>query len=333
MAAVESIPMSWYSDPAVLTAELSRVLRPGWHYIGSGGDVTDPGTYMTAELAGLPIVITRDATGVLRGFANVCRHRGALVADGCGRRKTLQCMYHGWTYKLDGTVHRTPGMEVDANTSLMPIAVAEFGPLLFASGDPDGEPLQHHIAPFAEMVKDIAKMNIADLRFRCRMEHDLAANWKAVVENFIECYHCPLVHAETLPGYGDVGYNVDQIGLLHTQDLRSENFCFGHLFPATQMSAFGLENAFVARAIEPNGPDRTRVALDFWFLPDTDEAAAAAYVDWFQRVINEDKPMCESSQRGYDSGAIERGLLNANAESGLCELQRLLVEHLDGAVV
>lgn len=324
--------MSWYSDPAVLHAELSRVLRSGWQYIGPGTDVAEPGTYTTADLAGLPIVVTRDGDGVLRGFANVCRHRGALVAEGCGRRKTLQCMYHGWTYRLDGTVHRTPGMEVDAGTSLMPIAVAEFGPLLFASGDPDCEPLDQHLAPFAAMVEDIAKMDIADLRFRCRMEHDINANWKAVVENFIECYHCPLVHAETLPGYGDVGYRVDQIGLLHTQDLRTERFCFAHLFPSTQMSAFGLEQAFVARAIQPKGPDRTFVALDFWFLPDTPEESAAAYVDWFQRVINEDKPMCESSQRGYISGAIERGLLNTNHESGLCEFQRLLVEHLGDAV-
>ncbi len=332
MAAVETIPTSWYSDPAVLDAEERLILRRGWQYVGPGVDVADPGTYMTAELAGLPIVITRDGEGELRGFANVCRHRGALVAEGCGRRKTLQCMYHGWTYLLDGSVHRTPGMEAPAGTALMPIAVAEFGSLLFACGDPDAEPLDAHLAPFATMVAETAGMDVAALRFRCRRDHDIAANWKAVVENFIECYHCPLVHAETLPGYGTEGYRIDQLGLLHIQELARESYVFGHLFPATQLSAFGLDKAFVARAIRPDGPTRTRAALDFWFLPDADETAAGEFVDWFERVIGEDKPLCESAQRGYVSGAIERGLLNADAESGICAFQGLLIDRLDGAV-
>jgi choline monooxygenase len=308
------------------------VLRSGWQYIGSASDVADAGTFTTAEIAGLPIVVTRAEDGQLRGFANVCRHRGAVVAQGCGRRKTLQCMYHGWTYRLDGSLHRTPGMEIDSDTGLVPIAVAEFGPLLFASGSTGVEPLADHIAPFAAMVRDIAGIDMQAIRYRERTQHVIEANWKAVVENFIECYHCPLVHSETLPGYGDEGYRVGQLGLLHTQDLASERFCFAYLFPSTQVSAFGAEGAIVARAIQPDGPTRTKVALDFWFEPDVADDAAAAYVAWFERVIGEDKPMCESAQRGFASGAIERGLLNVNAESGLCEFQRLLVDALGDTV-
>ena len=332
MAAVETIPLAWYTDPAVLDAEVARVLRSGWQYVGPAADVADPGTFTTADLAGLPIVITRAEDGALRGFANVCRHRGAMVAQGCGRRKTLQCMYHGWTYRLDGSLHRSPGMEVGRDVALAPIAVAELGPLLFASGTADVEPLAEQVAPFAEMARDIAGMDVAALRFRERTLHVIESNWKAVVENFIECYHCPLVHAQTLPGYGTEGYRIGQFGPLHTQDLASERYCFAYLFPTTQLSAFGADGAFVARAIQPDGPTRTRVALDFWFEPQVADAAAAEFVAWFERVIGEDKPMCESAQRGFASGAIERGLLNADAESGLCEFQRLLVDALGDAV-
>lgn len=332
MAVIESIPVHWYSDPTVLAAERRRVLRAGWQYVGPAAEVAEPGSYSTADLAGLPIVITRDVDGTLRGFANVCRHRGAVVAEGCGRRKTLQCMYHGWTYRLDGTLHRTPGMEVEDDVRLAPVAVAEFGPLLFACGDPGVEPLAEQLRPFAELVRDVACIDIDRLVHRCRIEHSIDANWKAVVENFIECYHCPLVHSETLPGYGDEGYRIGQIGPLHTQDLETERFCFAYLYPCSQLSAFGAEHAFVARAIQPDGPDRTRVALDYWFLPEAADDAAERYVAWFEHVIGEDKPWCEATQRGLASGAIERGLLNPDAESGLCEFHKLLVEQLGDAV-
>src|SRR6478609_3859148 len=129
---VSSIPSDWYTDPAVLARERALVFAPHWHYVGSAADVADPGTYMAADLGGLPIVVTRDPAGVLHCLANVCRHRGHVVAQGCGRRRTLQCRYHGWTYLLDGSLHAAPGTEVDPADGQLPrLAVATIGPLLF----------------------------------------------------------------------------------------------------------------------------------------------------------------------------------------------------------
>jgi len=330
MSAIETLPGAWYTDPAVLERERAAVLRAGWQYVGSAADVAEPGSFMAADLAGLPIVVTRDTDGALHGLVNVCRHRGALVAEGCGRRKTLQCRYHGWTYRLDGTLHRSPGMDAPDDVRLPAIGVATLGPLLFATADPDPEPLEAVLAPFLAMLRDVARVDPEGMVLRRRLEHRIEANWKVVVENFIECYHCPLVHSETLPGFGGDDYRVGQFGPLHTQELDAQEFCFAYLYPATQLSAYGREGAFVARAIVPDGHRATRVALDYWFTPDADDAAADAYVDWFERVIGEDVPLCESVQVGLESGALPQGLLNPDAESGLAAFQRLLAADLDG---
>ena len=326
MATVPTLPSAWYVDAELLERERTRVLRSGWQYLGPADPVAEPGTFAAFDLAGLPIVVTRDGDGVLRGLVNVCRHRGAIVAEGCGARKTLQCRYHGWTYRLDGTLHRAPGMaETPEDVRLPPVAVATVGPLLFASADPDPAPLADALAPFLALVDGVAGMDPATLVHRRRIEHRIDANWKAVVENFIECYHCPLVHTETLPGYGGDDYRIGQFGPLHTQHLDDQRFCFAYLYPTTQLSAYGLEHAFVARAIQPLDVRTTAVALDYWFAPEADAAAADRYIDWFEKVIGEDEPLCASVQRGLESGSLERGVLNPDAESGLREFQ-LLVE-------
>jgi choline monooxygenase len=329
--AVPTIPADWYTTTVSLDRDRASVLRRGWQYIGPATDVAEPGSFTTGELGNLPIVITRDDDGTLRGFANVCRHRGAIVAEGCGRRRTLQCRYHGWTYKLDGSLHRSPGMTVDEDVRLPAISVATLGPLLFAAVDPDCEPLETVLAPFLELLDGVAGVDPNRLVHRRRLEHSIAANWKVVVENFIECYHCPLVHAETLPGYGDDDYRIGQFGPLHTQHLDDQRFCFAYLFPTTQLSAYGLENAFVARAIKPLDHTSTHVALDYWFLDDCADEAADTYIDWFEHVIGEDKPLCESVQHGLSSGAIDRGYLNPDAESGLVAFQQLVCKALDEA--
>ena len=332
-AAIPTIPISWYVDREALAREERLILAPGWSYIGDASDVAEPGTFMTAQLGKVPIVVTRDRDGELRALANVCRHRGAVVAEGCGRRSTLQCPYHGWTYLLDGSLHRAPGMEAPEGTRLPQLAVATVGPLLFACADPAAEPLAPLLAPFRELVRDIAGLDVETVERRRRIEHVIDANWKAVVENFIECYHCALVHATTLPGFGSEEYTVELHGRLQTQRLDEARFAFAFLYPNTLVSAYGDGGAIVARTLVPAGPSRTTVALDYWFEPRVPEAEADEWVAWFESVIAEDVPLCESVQTGYESRAIDRGLLHPVREAGLAHFHRLLREDLGADIL
>jgi choline monooxygenase len=326
---VPSLPSDWFTDPTLLARERVSVFAPHWHYVGSAADVAEPGTYMAADLGGLPIVVTRDAGGVLRGLANVCRHRGHVIAEGCGRRRTLQCRYHGWTYLLDGSLHRAPGVDVDpADGQLPQLAVATVGPLLFACADPGVAPLDGILAPFLALVGDVSDLDLGRLERRRSIVHEIDANWKVVAENFMECYHCALVHGDTLPGYGDEEYIVEEHGTLVTHRLDRDLFSWANLFPNTQLSVYGRHRVLIARQLVPDGPGRTRATLDYWFDRDVDEAGIEECVDWFEQVVAEDVPLCNSVQIGCASGLLDRGLLHPEQESGPIRFEEMLLEAL-----
>ena len=152
-----TVPWQWYSDPAVLATEIRRIFHRSWQYAGHLGELQGPGSYFASDTRPVPIVITLDTDGVLRGFVNVCRHRGALVATDARRRGTLQCPYHAWTYGLDGCLRAAPRGGEDAafdpeRLGLRPVAVGTWGPFVFANVDPEAEPLEAVLDDLPEVV-------------------------------------------------------------------------------------------------------------------------------------------------------------------------------------
>jgi len=104
-----TLPATWYTDPALFVREKARIFRQSWQYVGLLEQVENAGDFFTCTMGDVPIVVTRDESGKLRAFINVCRHRGSeLVLQACGNRKTLQCHYHAWTYNLDGNLRSAP---------------------------------------------------------------------------------------------------------------------------------------------------------------------------------------------------------------------------------
>ena len=141
------MPWSWYSDPAILAAEMERIFRRSWQYAGHLGELQGPGSYFASATGPVPIVITLDGDNDLRGFVNVCRHRGAIVATDARKRGTIQCPYHAWTYGLDGALRAAPRADgtippsTPAAWGCVPVSVGTWGPFVFANPDPQAEPL------------------------------------------------------------------------------------------------------------------------------------------------------------------------------------------------
>ncbi|MDX6425500.1 MAG: hypothetical protein QOD52_905, partial [Gaiellaceae bacterium] len=104
----ETLPYSWYTDEELLRRERSQIFARSWQYAGRAAQVERPGSFLATDAGGIPILVTRDADGELRAFLNVCRHRGAVLTEGCGERSTIQCHYHAWTYDLDGSLRSAP---------------------------------------------------------------------------------------------------------------------------------------------------------------------------------------------------------------------------------
>ena len=144
---VETTPYSWYVDPAVLAAERERIFRRSWQYAGHTGELDGPGSLFPTQVGGLPVVVVLDKDGELRGYLNICRHRGTVLVDEPQKRGTIQCPYHAWTYGLDGSLRGAPrskdepGFDKD-ELGLAPVSVDTWGPFVFVNPDPDAGPLE-----------------------------------------------------------------------------------------------------------------------------------------------------------------------------------------------
>jgi choline monooxygenase len=146
LARASTIPARWYTDPALLAAESGKVFGRTWQCVGRADAVAGPGSYLAGEVAGEPILVTRDHDGTLRAFSNVCRHRGSLLAEGHGQAPVIRCPYHAWTYSLDGRLHGQPEFEGVENWDRSQICLPKFqaeawGPFVFVNQDPQAPPL------------------------------------------------------------------------------------------------------------------------------------------------------------------------------------------------
>ena len=147
-----------------------------WQYAGPAELVADAGTFFASETGRVPVVVTRASDGELRALLNVCRHRGHLVASGCGSRATLQCPYHAWTYELDGSLRRAPRSEREpgfdtSGLSLLPLAIATWGPFVFVNPDRGATPF--------EPPEDL---DVAGLRLASQERREHAGDWQAALE-------------------------------------------------------------------------------------------------------------------------------------------------------
>src|SRR5690606_32418048 len=161
-----------------------------WQPVARAADLAHAGDYVTCDLAGEPLVLVRGRDQRVRGFYNVCRHRAGPVAAGRGRRQTLQCRYHGWTSDLDGSLRRAPetaGMaDWDPAVVCLPaVPAAVWGPLVFASLDPQGIPFDELLGPIDREVV-AAGLAPVGLRLAERREYEVAANWKVYIDNYLE---------------------------------------------------------------------------------------------------------------------------------------------------
>ena len=148
--------------------------------------------------------MTRARDGELRGLVNVCRHRGHVVAQGCGSRSTLQCPYHAWTYDLDGSLRRAPRSDREpgfdpAERSLFSVSVDTWGPFVFVNPDAEAPPLAEALGHLPETVAR-SGLDLDGLRFHSHPQWEQPVNWKVALENYLECYHCPVAH----PGFSKV---------------------------------------------------------------------------------------------------------------------------------
>jgi phenylpropionate dioxygenase-like ring-hydroxylating dioxygenase large terminal subunit len=338
-----AVTLAWasYTDPASPARERERIFAHSWQYVGHRGQLSGRAGYFASRVGDIPVVVTRDRQGVLRGFLNVCRHRGSVVAEGQAQRETLQCPYHAWTYALDGSLRAAPRSEREGGAdvyelSLVPVQVGMWGPFVFANPDSEAPALVEVLGELPALVAEVG-VDVEGLEFRLRDESAIEANWKLVSENFLECYHCAVAH----PGFTalvDVSpdtYRLEvgeafssQFGPLrengHGLDTDGEvaRSQFHFLWPNTMINILpGRPNLSIGPAL-PVGLTRTERFLDYFFAPGAEDEWVSELLEFDAQVGREDRGLVENVQRGVATGLIERGRLLPESERLIADFQQ-----------
>jgi choline monooxygenase len=343
-----TLPFDWYSDPAVLRLEQERIFRRAWQYVARADQVAEPGSFCATDAGGLPVVVVRDKEGVLRAFVNVCRHRGSLVCEGEGRRETLQCPYHAWTYDLDGSLRTAPRSDREPDfdregLGLRPVLVDTWGPFVFVNPDTEAAPLAETLGELPELVA-ASGVDLDSLRFLQRSTSAYEANWKVCCENYLECYHCQVAH----PGFSKVvdvsveAYVLEESRFFSTQygpvrekwkgdfDPRGpvERGQFHFVWPNLTINIMpGHPNLSIGPVV-PAAPERTSRFLDYFAGPEVEEAWIRDMLEFDSQVGAEDTVLVERVQKGVRTGGLEQGRLMLESERLIVHFQGLLLDAL-----
>ena len=348
LAAGWTLPASWYADAALHDTELERVFARRWHLAGRLSALSRPGDRLVCQAGTVPVVVVRDGDRGLRGFVNVCRHRGHPVALEAGNAGRLQCRYHGWTYGLDGRLTGAPRCRLEpafdkSDLSLLPVAVDVWRDLVFVNPDANAEPLARSVPELEEALADRGFEERPNLRFHSRWTYEIHGNWKAWTENAIECYHCPLVHRESFNDQYATDHEVYEVvndGLVMAQFTRYRRrpdgaavddggraFRFCLLYPSTML----VEDDFVLflGTTVPTGPESCEFVADTYVSPELADDDLEAWLASWNRTLEEDLEVVAAQQRGLRSRAVPYGRLLQASEGAIAHFHRLVVDDLE----
>ncbi|MEP6666184.1 MAG: aromatic ring-hydroxylating dioxygenase subunit alpha [Nocardioidaceae bacterium] len=341
------LPKAAYVDPGVLEWERHNIFS-GWLCLGRSSDVPSRCSRKAYSLGQSGVLLVRGDDGVLRAFENACRHRGHELLP-CGtadQPKAIVCPYHAWSYEFDGSLRGAPGFKDhtdfdQAYFSLYQMPVQEWHGWVFV--DPAGV-----AGAFAEHVGElediVARYDGETLRTHVTHTYDVASNWKVIVENYQECYHCSMIHPELCrvspPTSGEnidrpgewVGGWMDLRAGAETMSLdgRSKGSVMARLDEAEQHTVMYLAvlpnllislhpDYIMSHLLTPISPDLTRIECSWAFPPAAAEAKGfdpSYAVDFWDLTNRQDWAACESVQRGIKAPSFVPGPL-APEEDGV----------------
>jgi choline monooxygenase len=343
-----TIPAPWYVDERIAGLERATVFSKSWQMVARLDQLAQPGGYVTALLAGEPIVVVRGEDGVIRGFFNVCRHHAASVmTEPEGKAPILRCPYHGWTYSLSGELKGTPdfagvcGFD-KAKNGLMPIETAVWEKFVFVRLTPGGPSLEQSLGPLVEQFR---KLDLSRFHFFERRRWTFECNWKVFVDNYLDGgYHVPHLHKGLASVLDYSGYTIEtgdnwclQWSPIDHSNAESgvaavrggDRALYYWLWPNFMINWY--EGVMDTNLVRPLGAGKSEVIFDFYFTDVSSPEAVArnrASIDVGNRVQDEDLAICDSVQRGLGSRAYNAGRLSVRREGGELLFHRLIAAEL-----
>jgi choline monooxygenase len=347
LAEASTIPAPWYVDARIAELERKTVFSNTWQLVGRVDQVEKPGQFVTATVAGEPIVVVRGNDNVLRGFFNVCRHHAAaVVTEPCGQASILHCPYHGWNYGLDGSLKGMPEFEGVKDfdrqqNGLLPVKAETWEKFVFINLAPKAAPLRDFLGG---LVKRVAPLGVTRTHYFDSRTYDIHCNWKVFVDNYLDGgYHVPHLHKGLSSVLDYKQYTIENEDryclqsspmVASDQDAatgatrKGDRAWYFWQYPNLMINCY--EGYMDTNLVLPIDVDHCRVIFDFYFADVSD--ARREYnqqsVAVGARVQDEDLGICEAVQRGLKSRAYGAGRLSVRREAGEHLFHRLLAADL-----
>ena len=328
-----------------------EIIARTWQWVCHIESLRDPGSYVALEVAGMPVALVRGRDGELRAFYNVCQHRAHELLSGSGRTDSIVCGYHGWTYELTGRLaqaRRTADVaSFDASSiCLSEVQAEEFGGFVYVNLDPEAAPLAEQSGGLGDEIVRWAP-DVAELTHVRRFQYDIASNWKNVVDNFLECYHCHVAHPDFVTLVEMDTYRVTTHGIYSSHMARAghsansaydtegsavKDLAIWWLWPNTCLMRYPGRANFSVMQMVPAGPERTLETIDYYLENDELTEADIESIRYVDEVLQpEDIAIVESVQRGMGTPAFTQGRIVCDPDgSGLSEHG---VHHFHGLVL
>jgi len=333
-----AMPPGVYTSEAFLQRELDLVFGQEWIVVGRASSLTNPGDFLTYNLAGQPVVVLRDREGGLRAMSNVCLHRMSTLLEGSGNTRSIVCPYHAWTYNLDGTLRGAPFMKETTGFCreayvLPQIRCEEWLGWIYITLNRDQRSVRERLRPLEAMISQYEMQNYVEC---FRETHIWDTNWKVLAENFMESYHLPVCHAATVgpysklnemvcpPGLAEFNYHWITkdaslaIGNAHPGNTRLE----GHWRKTTGLLAIYPSHLitltpgyFWYLSLHPHGTGRVHMTFGGGLAPEfMADPQADNYVATLKTLLDEvnveDRQCTERVFRGLNAGAAKPGHLS-----------------------
>jgi len=348
-----TLPARFYFDSDVYKAERDAIFYSSWLYAGHKSQLAQPGAYFTLKIDEQNVFVVRDKSGGINAFYNVCQHRGHELLEGAGKTSAIVCPYHAWTYGFDGELiaarnsQRVKGFN-KCEFSLKRVQVEDFCGMIFVNLDPAAPSLRSQTG---ELENEIRKFcpRVDALQYTQRDTFDVACNWKTMVDNFLECYHCHVAHKDFVDLVDMSCYRTKTYGIYSAQisgaarsnDNSAFKFAtgdvdFGYagwfLWPNLTIWLYPGDANLSVLQMNPVGEERT-IEFQDWFVLDGQPSDQLREAMAYQKDVlqPEDIALCTSVQKGLKSRGYNQGRFIVDEE--LSELSEHAVHHFQSLVM
>ncbi|OED40049.1 hypothetical protein AB833_12760 [Chromatiales bacterium (ex Bugula neritina AB1)] len=347
-----TLPARFYLDEEIYRLESRDIFQCSWWYAGHLSQVAKPGDYLTTKIDEQSVFIVHDRDGKLNGFYNVCQHRGHELVSGTGRANVILCPYHAWSYDLDGTLVGARNSAKMAgfakcDFALKPVRVEVFCGMIFINLNREATPLAEQAAELEKEIRHYVP-GVDTLAFAQRDTYHVASNWKVMMDNFLECYHCHTAHRDFVDLVDMESYRSTAKGIYSSHisnaakstdnsayKFEKGDVDFGYagwfLWPNLSIWAYPGEANLSVLQMVPDGAGST-IEYQDWFVPDGQPSEQLQEAMKYQKEIlqPEDISLCESVQRGLKSNGYNQGRFVVDPERS--ELSEHAVHHFQHMV-